>query len=668
VIEAVRWYTDLFLVHQVAPYYAAPEEDDFIARFDNQGMQLVENGQAAMWFDATGSPQGMRGGFGRQQQNYGVVPFPVNGSDDKTTPVIVDGFSISKGTNKADLAWQWVNFVGQQRTRQRGPFNFTGGNIVPARPSVAAAGGFWDNLEAEPAAVLRYAINHAYVDTYGGEGYDTFSDAVIDIIENNRAVESALADAQTSVETEIEAALQAAPTPVADLVVAEEEEAAISAGAVLIQFGSSGDNRFGQQSYRNLVDQFQEAHPDIIVELKTPQGFRGGLSLEEMAAEYDCFQSSPNFSSDDTLAAISSMEPFFAADSTVSKQDFYPAVMEQFTHQGQVWGIPGNVTVNVMSYNKDLFDAAGLDYPSATWTTSDFLELAIALTQGEGENKQYGYVSSFLEVNDLIAVIDRLGGNMFDDSVDPPRIVFNSPDVVEAVRWYTSLTTVHKVKPALTMNVEDFRDVAQERQALIDQGRAAMWTDASFGRGFRGFGGFGGFASTELNVGIAPLPMGPNSAEGSGFQSVDGFFISAETEARQACWNWITFLTEQPNVAPGLPARRTVAESDAYRQEVGAEQADAYIASVSSGGRASFTQRVSDERSWLGFTSSWLSNAYDRIVNGDMTVEEALDAAQEVADAYRTCVIANDALQDMQALQACATEAAAAVPDLAGGN
>ena len=161
-----------------------------------------------------------------------------------------------------------------------------------------------------------------------------------------------------------------------------------------------------------------------------------------------------------------------------------------------------------------------------------------------------------------------------------------------------------------------------------------------------------------------PLPAGPNSAQGSGFQSVDGYFVSAGTDARQACWTWITFLTEQPNAATGLPARRSVAESAAYRQQAGAEQADAYLASVSSGSRASFFQRVSDEGNWLGFASFWLSDAYDQVVNGEATVEEALADAQESVDAYRDCVIANDAYQDPQAMQQCIGESGFNAPGM----
>jgi len=85
-----------------------------------------------------------------------------------------------------------------------------------------------------------------------------------------------------------------------------------------------------------------------------------------------------------------------------------------------VWGLPGSVTVGVVNYNKDLFDAANVPYPTAGWTTSEFLDKAVALTQGEDENKVYGYVPSSFGVNDLIVMLDRLGADMLDESVNPP--------------------------------------------------------------------------------------------------------------------------------------------------------------------------------------------------------------------------------------------------------
>jgi multiple sugar transport system substrate-binding protein len=621
-----------------------------------------------MWFTASGGGFQMRvrGGPGQQQQTTtGAVPFPVSKADDHTTPAVVNGLSISAGTKKVDLAWEWISFLARQPAGQRGPFNALSTGTMPALPAVAVAAGYWDSLDEDFAAALNYAIEHAYVDTYDGTGYDIFRAAVVSVMDDGTAIETALADAQSEVEAAIETEVAAAPTPVTDLAVVEEEQQAIDAGGVIIDFGlSGGRGRFGQQSLTTLVDQFQAAHPDIVVEVDTPQGFRGQLGLADMAAEYDCFQASPSFD-DESLAAIVNMEPFLATDSATSEDDFYPSVLEQFAYQGQLWGLPASVTVSLMNYNKDLFEAAGLAYPSVDWTTSDFLEMAVALTQGEDENKQYGYVPSSSGVNDLVSVMDRLGADMLDESVDPPRLVFNSPDVAEAFRWYTSLATQHGVQPEVSEDTGGFEG-GRGRQALISEGRAAMWMDGDGGFGGRGgFAAFGGPGGTsELNVGVVPLPAGPNSAEGSGFQSVDGYFISAQSDARQACWTWITFLTEQSTATSGLPARRSVAESAAYRQQVGAEQADAYLASVSSGSRASFFQRISDEGNWLGFASFWLSDAYDRVVNGEMTVEESLDAAQESVDVYRTCVIAQDAFQDPEAMMQCLSESGASAPGM----
>jgi multiple sugar transport system substrate-binding protein len=670
VAEAVRWYTGLFLTHHVSPYYATSDQGGPGGMFQNEGMRLIEDGQAAMWFSATtAGGRGLRmgrGGPDQQQQTTGAVPLPVDQSDDHTTPAVVDGLSISAGTQKPNLAWEWISFLAQQATGQRGPFNALSTGTLPALPSVAVAAGYWDNLDEDFAAALQYATEHAYIDTYDGPGYDTFRQAVVDVMDNGTAIETALSAAQSEVEAAIETEVAAAPTPVTDLAVAQEEQQAVNAGAVIIDFGlSQGGGPFGQQSLSTLVDQFQAAHPDIVVEVDTPQGFRGQLGLADMAAEYDCFQASPSFD-DESLAAIVNMEPFLATDATVSEDDFFPAALQQFTYQGQLWGLPGNITVSVMNYNKDLFDAAGLDYPSVDWTTNDFLELAVALTKSEGETQQYGYVPVSFGANDLVSFMDRLGADMLDDSVDPPRLVFDSPSVVEAFRWYTSLATQYGVQPAVSEDTGQFEG-GRGQQALINEGLAAMWMDSGGGffggPGGRGFAGGPGGAS-NLNTGVVPLPAGPNSAEGSGFQSVDGYFISAQSEARQACWTWIAFLSEQPSAASGLPARRSVAESAAYRQQVGDEQADAYLASVRNGSQASFFQRVSDEGNWLGLASMWLADAYERVINGEMTIEESLDAAQESVDAYRNCVIANDAFQDPQAMMQCLSESGANAPRL----
>jgi len=689
VVKAVRWYTDLFLTHEVAPYYAASGEGGPGRMFAGEGMRLISSGQAGIWLSAgqfrvqavrvegPGAPgqgsseqqgeaaqpagPGPQGMFGTEES--GVVPFPVDSPGDHSTPATVDGLSISAGTGKADLAWRWISFLAQQPAGQGGPFTVLSTGSLPALTSVAAASGTWDRLDAETAAAMQFAAEHAYFDTYDGEAYEAFREAVLQVMEGGASPEQALAAAQTAAEAVLEEEAAAAPTPVAGLTVVETEQQALDAGAVIIEFGlSAGPGPFRQESMSRLVEEFQAEHPDIIVEVDSPQGFRGGLDLAAMAAEYDCFQATPNLN-DESLAAIVNVEPFLAADPGIRKEDFYPSVLEQFVYQGQLWGLPGNVSVNLVNYNRALFDAAGLAYPTSEWTIGDFLQMAVALTRGSGEDEQYGYVPMSSETNDLISILDRLGANLLDESQDPPRVVLNTPEVVDAFRWYTSLVTEYHVQPVFEESDEPGSSM-RDRMALIDEGRAGMWLNSGGMRSFvagRGEGAvFQGVieeqGAGDDTYGVAPLPAGPNSAQGSGFQSVDGYFISAQSDARQACWTWISYLTQHATSTSAMPARRSVAESAAFRQLVGEERADAYLASVNSGSRPSLYQRISDEGNWLAFSSLLLTDAYERVIDGEATVEEALADAQELSDNYRDCIIANDAFQDMQAMGACLAE------------
>jgi len=163
-----------------------------------------------------------------------------------------------------------------------------------------------------------------------------------------------------------------------------------------------------------------------------------------------------------------------------------------------------------------------------------------------------------------------------------------------------------------------------------------------------------------INVGVASLPAKPGFS-GGGYTQASGYFISIGAESPQACWQWITFLTGQAAAMHGLPARRSVAESDAYRQQVGAERADAYLTSVGEGEEPSAFQIFAEEE-WLGGALFWLGQAYGDVIDGEASVEEALDTAQRMADDYRACVVAAGDF-GQQTWQVCVKEIDPTLPD-----
>ncbi len=562
VVDAVRWYTDLFLKEQVAPYFEPQEETEALAMPEEQ--VLIDKGQAAMWPETD-----IVLWWRNQQGNVGAVPFPVDQDGDQTTPSSTQSLWLSSGTNQPDAAWRFMDYLSRQ------PLTTFGLDVdsMPARRSVAEATGYWDEIDGDLAETMRYALDHSYI-LRGAAGQGAFDDAMLAILGGEQSVDDALAEAQVEAEAEIQEVMvadaEATPAPTVVVAPPDEEEPAAE-GATTITF-IPGLGSFNLEPYRDLADRFEEEHPDVDVEVKM-MDLTGGTApdLAGMAGAADCFQWFPGFQDATNREAILSLEPFLDADTAFTTDDYYAQILDQFDYQGQLMGLPADVTPYIIEYNKDVFDAAGVDYPTTDWTTDDFVETAVALTQGEDEAKQYGFVAEVYELNDLVFMSERLGATLVDDSVDPPALSFNDPATVEAIRWYADLTTEHGVKPVFLTDLSNMAGASAayvEREGLINDGQAAMWTSTAATAAL--------FGDREgLNLGAAPLPAGSTST-GGGYSTASGYFISADTENVQACWQWITFLTGQPSATQGLPARRSVAESNEYREQIGAERADAY--------------------------------------------------------------------------------------------
>ncbi|MFV0399916.1 MAG: ABC transporter substrate-binding protein [Oscillospiraceae bacterium] len=73
---------------------------------------------------------------------------------------------------------------------------------------------------------------------------------------------------------------------------------------------------------------------------------------------------------------------------------YYPGVVENWKVDGKLYGFPGLLNTYGIFYNKDTFDAAGVDYPKDGWSYQDMLEKAAALTSEDGDVHVYGVYTS----------------------------------------------------------------------------------------------------------------------------------------------------------------------------------------------------------------------------------------------------------------------------------
>lgn len=638
VVEATQWYADLFLVHEVAPYLKTPEPDAS-GSFPIPGSPMIFDGQAAMWPEGHGGWSATVRGLRSNGVEPGIAPFPISEANDQSTPInTFHGLGISAGSQNPEAAWRLVSFLSRQEIGDR---LYAGDppSHLPARRSVAEAAGFWEQVDPELGEALRYALDHSYYRhrlPISISAVDTiFRGWLADILTGRTPVEVSMVSVQSALEAaaaEQELARQEA-TPVPN-VAPPEATPQLAEGDVAIRFVAETTGSAGRQALNALVERFNDIHPDIVVQLEAPNFQTAPSTLLDQARNADCILwQNPRLNAE-TREALINLDPLLDADSSVHLGDFYTPALAPFLSEGRLWGLPASINVPVLAYDKRLFDAAGLAYPSSDWTPEQFQEAAIALSQGVGDERQYGFVPGVYEPTVLLAMLERSGAVLLDEAASPVHSTFDHPATVDAMGRYAALSTEHEAKPLFTTAVRGVRDESA-RRALLMEGRAAMWFEYAEDHVV---------GQAPPHVGYVALPAVSPTAS-PGFQSTAAFFISAgaSDEARNACWQWVAFASEEPQaVDAGLPARRSVAESEAFSAQVGAELAQAYADTVAESSAPALQTRMRSEEQlgWFSLGWYWLAQAYDRIVTEGEPVEAALQEAQEAADAFRTCTIA----------------------------
>lgn len=314
------------------------------------------------------------------------------------------------------------------------------------------------------------------------------------------------------------------------------------------------------QVYQQRLDLFAAKNPDIKVELiYIPSDY--SQKLQTMIAggtAPDIMQVAEEVHAYSGKGQVISLNDFIAMDN-VDLQARYGetgGLTPAYSMDGNLYAMPDRGGALILYYNKDMFDQAGLSYPTKDWTWAEFLDAAQKLTVRDGDTvTQYGFAAggwwpwwmSFIYMN---------GGAVLDANGQP---VVNSPEAVEAIQFYNDLVYKHKVAPS----PEDYANLGTNSpDPLFAQGKVAMSTT--------GFWGIGGLKDAPFNWDIAPLFKNKENATvvfGSGFA------ISEDSQNPEAAWKVIEFLTSEEGQAPiveskeDAPANIAVLNSDAFLEQ-----------------------------------------------------------------------------------------------------
>ena len=143
------------------------------------------------------------------------------------------------------------------------------------------------------------------------------------------------------------------------------------------------------------------------------------------------------------LDTLEPLDPYLERNPNVSREDYFPAMLDTFTYQGRLYGLPKDASADLMEYNVELFERHGVPKPSPDWTWNDMLDAAKALTMdtdGDGRIDQWG-----MNVYDWSSFVWQNGGRILDDT--GARCMLLEPEAVEGLEFWAALRWKHGVTP-----------------------------------------------------------------------------------------------------------------------------------------------------------------------------------------------------------------------------
>lgn len=206
--------------------------------------------------------------------------------------------------------------------------------------------------------------------------------------------------------------------------------------------------------------------------------------------------------------------------------DYFPDIIKTAMYQGRYYGLPWIAQPVVLYYNKDLFDKAGIPYPTLDWTWEDFQEAAAALTEdlnGDGKNDQWGFTMTGWPPPQMF--VWQAGGEVI--APDLKSCPIDTPEAIKGFDFYANMIydDIH-TPPEAVIQEQGFAEMFKAGKVAMFMGGAADDLDRVPG----------------LNVGVVAVPKGP--AGRPTFAWTASTVIAAQTKYPDIAYEALVMLTE----------------------------------------------------------------------------------------------------------------------------
>lgn len=283
--------------------------------------------------------------------------------------------------------------------------------------------------------------------------------------------------------------------------------------------------------------------------------------------------------------------------------------------------------VPILYYNKDMFDAAGVAYPTEDWTWEDAREAAKKLTKDD--RSQFGI--------QLGTTFDNVGWMWWGQKPDnfwaipqafPETCNFNNPTGIGVMQVYYDLTHVDKSAPT-----PDEASGYSNYAGPFGAGKAAMYSGGDWDAGWS-------FRELPFQWDMTLTPKMRKDYRPALNTMVATNTIASATKNPDVAWNFIRFITAteegQKLVGKGAyetPVLKGVAESDEVLRPDWAPAGYAARVKAASLPGPMFTPYPLNINLWE-FPGKFLDPTVDSVRRGEMTPQQAVEFLDKEGQPY----------------------------------
>src|SRR5258708_16189839 len=205
-------------------------------------------------------------------------------------------------------------------------------------------------------------------------------------------------------------------------------------------------------SIRSRIGQFKKDHPTLDVKVfdQAQKIQTGDVSISiEALTNTDLSPdvvalTATDFRLMSNRSDLLDLAPYFITQGDFNTDDFFPTVLDAFRDKGKQYAVPSELVPWVIFYNKQLFQAAKVDFPDSNWTIGQFSSAAQQV-QALSRDKQevVGFVTDPTVA--IVPFATTFGATPQDATVDPNARWLEDKQTIAATQWLVDLGLRAKV-------------------------------------------------------------------------------------------------------------------------------------------------------------------------------------------------------------------------------